>query len=145
MKYAQMAQQQSGDDQMSMTKIKHGIVLQWALQPPMMQVLRSIEELISTVHSVFPPAFGVPSHEYFLKWTPVTMDEMSQGAAFGNRPDEAKLKKAMRKLRFFLHPDKLPHDLNKEQAFVCKLLWDVVSDAEAEFKKKEEDLGWIRG
>lgn len=63
----------------------------------------------------------------------------------GNRPDDDKLSKAVRKLRFFLHPDKLPKDFNDDQVFVCKLLWDVTNDAWEEHKKKEEQLGWIRG
>lgn len=146
LKYAKMAQQEDEDGTLkSMTQVKHGILVQWALQPPMLQVLRPIDELITSIHKVFPPSFGVPGHEYFTKWTAITSDDVSQGPALGNRPDEAKLKKAMRKLRFFLHPDKLPRDLSPEQAFVCKMLWDIVNDAEDEFKKKEEDLGWIRG
>jgi hypothetical protein len=139
MKYAKMAQQ--NDDGAAIWNIKHGILVQWALLPPMMQVLRPIEDLLTTIHKVFPPQFGVPGHEYFTKWTAVSHSEITQN----NRIDDAKLKKAMRKLRFFLHPDKLPRDLSKEQTFMCKMLWDIISDAEAEHKKKEEELGWIRG
>ena len=36
---------------------------------------------------------------------------------------------AMRKIRFFLHPDKLPLDFTAEQSFLCKILWDVTCDA----------------
>jgi hypothetical protein len=139
MKYAKMAQQ--SDDGAAIWNIKHGILIQWALLPPMMQVLRPIEDLLTTIHRVFPPQFGVPGHEYFTKWTSITQDEIT----VSNRLDDAKLKKTMRRLRFFLHPDKLPRDLNKEQIFMCKMLWDIISDAEAEHKKKEEELGWIRG
>lgn len=49
--------------------------------------------------------------------------------------DGDKLKKAVRKLRFFLHPDKLPKDLDPIQEFVCKLLWDVTNDAYEDYKK----------
>lgn len=59
-------------------------------------------------------------------------------------PDEEKLKKAVRKIRFFLHPDKLPKDLNPEQAFMVKMLWDVTSDAWEEFEKRKADLDWIK-
>jgi hypothetical protein len=38
-------------------------------------------------------------------------------------------RKAVRKTKFFLHPDKLPKDLSTEQTFVCKMLWDIVADA----------------
>jgi len=143
MKYAKMAQQ-TDHSQVMTTQIKHGILIEWALLPPMLQVLRPIEDLLTSIHTVFPPKFGVPAHEYFGKWTAIRYEEISQGPALGNRPDEAKLKKVMRKLRFFLHPDKLPRDLSAEQSFMCKMLWDIISDAEAEYKKKEEELGWIR-
>ena len=58
--------------------------------------------------------------------------------------DDEKLKKAVRKIRFFLHPDKLPKDLNPEQAFMVKMLWDITSDAWEEFQKRKGDLDWIK-
>jgi len=57
---------------------------------------------------------------------------------------EEKLKKAVRQLRFFLHPDKLPKDLSEEQTFMCKMLWDVANDSWEEHHKKKEDLDWIK-
>jgi hypothetical protein len=140
-KYAKMANQTPDDGQRTMSNIKHGILVQWALVPPKMQVLRPISELIISIQNVFPPNFGVPRHEYFTKWSPITAADFMEN----HRPDDAKLKKVMRKLRFFLHPDKLPKDLNAEQEFMCRMLWDIVSDAEADWEKREEDLGWVRG
>jgi hypothetical protein len=61
-----------------------------------------------------------------------------------NHPVEEKLKKGVRKLRFFLHPDKLPRGLNGEQKFICKIFWDITSDAWDEFEKHKEELDWIR-
>lgn len=145
MKYAKMAHQKADDGQLAIANIKHGVLVEWALQPPMLQTLRPIEILITTIHSVFPPKFGCTGHDYFAKWSAVTLDEVTHGASMGNRADDEKLKKAIRKLRFFLHPDKLPRDLSAEQTFMCKMLWDITSDAWEEHKKKEEDLGWIRG
>lgn len=104
-------------------------------------MLRPIDILITTIHNVFPPAFGVPEHEYFKKWKAVHREAL---LGPGLRPDEEKLKKSVRKLRFFLHPDKLPRDLNDEQQFMCKMLWDVTSDAWEEFEKHKEELDWIR-
>lgn len=145
LKYAKMAHQTDDNSQMAIHSIKHGVLVKWALQPPMLQVLRSIEDLITSIHTVFPPQFNIPAHDYFSKWSPITHEEVNMGPAMGKRPDDEKLKKAIKKLRFFLHPDKLPRDLNKEQTFVCKMLWDITSDAWEDHKKKEEDLGWIRG
>jgi hypothetical protein len=64
-------------------------------------------------------------------------------AAMGNAIDESKLKKAVRKLRVFLHPDRLPKDFDASQTFVCKMLWDVSNDAEEELLKQRSDLDWI--
>jgi len=61
----------------------------------------------------------------------------------GNSPDENKLKKAVRKLRVFLHPDRLPRDFSPEHTFVCKMLWDVTNDAWEEFLKHKDDLDWV--
>ena len=60
------------------------------------------------------------------------------------QPDDEKLKKAVRKIRFFLHPDKLPRDLNAEQSFACRMLWDVTSDSWEEHCKQKEELDWIK-
>ena len=138
-KYAQMANQRD-DGQATTTRIKHDILIHWALQPPQLQMLRPIDALVTSIHTVFPPALGVPGHEYFTKWTPFTRNELVDD---NGRPDDGKLKKAVRKLRFFLHPDKLPRDLSAEQKFMVKMLWDVTNDAWEEFHKRAEDLDWL--
>lgn len=140
MKYAKMAAQTNDVGQMSLQAIKHGILVEWALQPPAMQILRPIERLITSIHAVFPPKFGVTGHEHFTKWTVVALPEVMTGA----QPDDEKLTKVVRKLRFFLHPDKLPRDFSEEQTYICKMLWDIISDAFEDHKKKEEELGWMK-
>jgi len=116
------------------------VLIQWCLQPPSMQVLKPVDELLCSIDGVFPPSFGVPSHDYFQGWKPISQSELvsSTGAL-----EETKLKKLVRKVRFFLHPDKLPHDLTEDQSFLCKLLWDVINDAFEEYKKSKEDLDWM--
>ncbi|GAX19302.1 hypothetical protein FisN_4Lh121 [Fistulifera solaris] len=141
-KYANMAKQ---NETGSIEKLKHGILVEWALQPPHFQILRPIEDLLMSIHGVFPPRFGVPAHDYFSKWSPIKRDDLSLGPSMGNRTDSEKLNKIVRKqLRFFLHPDKLPKDLSEGQVYVCKLLWDICNDAWEEHKKREEELGWMR-
>ena len=141
-KYAKMANAES-DGAAANQQIKHGLLVHWALQPPMLQALKPVEALLTTVHTVFPPSFGVAGHDYFKKWKVVQFSDISTGAP-QNRIDDDKLNKTVRKLRFFLHPDKLPSDLTADQSFLIKLLWDILNDAFEEHKKKEEDLGWIR-
>mmetsp|Transcript_22815 Transcript_22815/g.48505 ORF Transcript_22815/g.48505 Transcript_22815/m.48505 type:complete len:137 (-) Transcript_22815:2488-2898(-) len=135
-----MANQSDDDGQAAITKIKHGILIQWALQPPQLQMLRPIAALVTTIHTVYPPALGVSGHDYFKKWKAIAREDV---AGANGLPEEAKLKKAVRKIRFFLHPDKLPHDLNEEQKFMVKMLWDITSDAWEEYQKNKEDLDWV--
>ena len=106
-----------------------------------MQVLKPVDQLLCSIHSVFPPSFGVSSHEYFQSWKPITRSDLLSSTA--GALDENKLKKMVRKVRFFLHPDKLPHDLTEDQEFLCKLLWDVINDAFEEYKKSKDDLDWM--
>jgi len=96
--------------------------------------------MVTTIHTVFPPALGVSGHDYFKKWKAIARGDI---ADVNGLPDEPKLKKAVRKIRFFLHPDKLPHDLNEEQKFMVKMLWDITSDAWEEYQKHKEDLDWV--
>mmetsp|Transcript_19846 Transcript_19846/g.40872 ORF Transcript_19846/g.40872 Transcript_19846/m.40872 type:complete len:137 (+) Transcript_19846:74-484(+) len=135
-----MASQSGDDGQATITKIKHSILIQWALQPPQLQMLRPIAALVTTIHTVYPPALGVSGHDYFKKWKPINRDEL---AGVNGLPEEAKLKKAVRKIRFFLHPDKLPHDLDEEQKFTVKMLWDITNDSWEEYQKHKEDLDWV--
>jgi hypothetical protein len=136
----QQAPQPQSNGVSSESTLMKNVLIQWGLQPPSMQVLKPVDELLCSIDGVFPPSFGVPSHEYFQGWKPISRSELvsSTGAL-----EETKLKKSVRNVRFFLHPDKLPHDLTEDQSFLCKLLWDVINDAFEEYKKSKEDLDWM--
>jgi hypothetical protein len=129
-----------GDDHVA---IKRNILVHWALVPPQYNMLRPIDQLLVSIHTVFPPFGNVAPHEYFSKWKPIKKEDLVMSAAMGNAIDESKLKKAVRKLRVFLHPDRLPKDFDASQTFVCKMLWDVSNDAEEELLKQRSDLDWI--
>jgi len=45
-------------------------------------------------------------------------------------------------MKVFLHPDKLPRDFSEDQYFICKMLWDIISDAWEELKTSNEQLDW---
>lgn len=105
-----------------------------------MTALRPIEHLLVSVQNVLPPKLGVPSHDYFSKWTALAITDLWPDGA---RLDQNALKKSLRKIRVFLHPDRLPGDFSEPHTFVCKLLWDVIQDAETEYKKKAEELDWV--
>jgi hypothetical protein len=40
------------------------------------------------------------------------------------------LKRAARRSKLFLHPDKLPKDLTKSQTILFQAIWDVVQEQE---------------
>lgn len=147
-KYAKvMAANQSNpsaqDEQTIIANIKRNILITWALVPPQYNMLRPIDQLLSSIQTVCPPFAGIATHEYFSKWKAINHQELLLGSAMGGA-DEAKLKKAVRKLRVFLHPDRLPREFDAKQTFVCKMLWDVSNDAYEEFVKHKEDLDWIK-
>jgi hypothetical protein len=145
-KYAKQVEEKSDEEQSAAnTQIKRNILINWALQPPNLNVLRPIDQLITSIHTAMPPAFGVPGHNYFSKFTPIPHSDLVVSEAMGNHPDETKLKKAVRKVRVFLHPDKLPRDLSTEQSFMARMLWHITSDSWEEFLKHKDELDWIRG
>jgi hypothetical protein len=142
---AKYMEEKSGEEQSAATlQIKRNILINWALLPPNLNVLRPIDQLITTIHTAMPPAYGVQAHNYFAKFTPINRNELIVSAAMGNHPDENKLKKAVRKVRVFLHPDKLPRDLSADQQFMARMLWDITSDSWEEFLKHKDELDWIR-
>jgi len=112
----------NGSTSFNQEELKRHILIEWALNPPSYKSLRSIAQLVSSLNVTFPPAFGLKSHEYFRKWKPFSAGALETG-------DEAVLKKAVRKTKVFLHPDKRPNDLSPNLEFLFKMLWDVISDA----------------
>ncbi|KAL3935744.1 MAG: hypothetical protein SGBAC_008807 [Bacillariaceae sp.] len=119
------------------SEVKKQILIQWGLQPPGYQMLKQVDQLVVSIHTVFPPFAGVPAHSYFDGWKVLSPNDFLSYGEDSLLPtlDTDKLKKAVRKIRFFLHPDKLPRDMTEGQSYICKLLWDVTSDALEEFKK----------
>ena len=139
-----MEQKDEEEQSAATLQIKRAILINWALQPPSLNVLRPIDQLITTIHTAMPPAFGVATHAYFAKFTPILRTELVVSSAMGNHPDETKMKKAVRKVRVFLHPDKLPRDLSSDQQFMARMLWDITSDSWEEYQKHKDELDWIR-
>uniref|UniRef100_A0A7S3LGM9 PH domain-containing protein n=1 Tax=Amphora coffeiformis TaxID=265554 RepID=A0A7S3LGM9_9STRA len=106
--------------------IKQGVLVQWALQPPMFRSLRPVAVLLSTIHLVFPPKFGITEHTHFRKWKVLQMSDLCDT---NGQPVDAKLEKARRRLSLVLHEDKYPADFSNEHQVLCKLLWAVINDA----------------
>ena len=70
----------------------------------------------------------VEEHDYYAKWKTLDTD------AFSDVSDDEKnelLKRAVRKAKFFLHPDKLPKDLTVKQSTLFKSIWDTLQEREA--------------
>ena len=91
---------------------------------------------VSQVVSAIPPPPSAKRDELFAN------SALATGTG-GVIPEESKLKKAHRRLKVFLHPDRLPKDFDSKQKFVCKMLWDVTNDSLEEYMKNKDDLDWV--
>jgi len=96
--------------------VKKRILMEWALIPPTYQKMKLFPELLGTIETV------LPEHDYFKKWKPLSREALVE-------VEYAVIKRANRKIKFLLHPDKLPRDLTEQQLFISKLLWDILADA----------------
>jgi len=106
----------------------HDVLRSWSHQPPNFEKLHPLHHLLVTLPTTFPPVNErVEPHEYFSKWTPIS------GEVFLESGDELDglLKRATRKVKIFLHPDKLPKDLTETQSFLFRAIWDVILESEA--------------
>jgi hypothetical protein len=104
-------------------------IQQWSHEAPTYKKLKPLEVLLVDVPNLFPPANTfVESHEYYFKWK-----EFSEDAFSGESGDELKelLRRASRKSKLFLHPDKLPNDLTESQSLLFKSIWNVIQESEA--------------
>jgi len=96
----------------------------WSKQPPAFTQLQPLPQLLSTLKATFDL---VESHVYFeTKFHAFSPVSFSGGGAHSTY---SVLKKAVRKMRLFLHPDKLPKDLTELQALLCQSLWNTLSEA----------------
>lgn len=110
-----------GPGPVSPEELKKHIMVSWALIPPRCIKLKSMIDLCRSIQLTFPPHNKmIQPHVYFDTWMPIMPGEY-------NQPNG--IHKVIKKCRFFLHPDKLPRDFTPDQILLCKLLWDILSDA----------------
>ena len=67
-------------------------------------------------------------HEYYSRWKEFSEDAFNDES--GDELNEL-LKRAVRKAKFFLHPDKIPKELTENQALLFKTVWDVLMESES--------------
>jgi len=104
------------------------VLQKWSHKPPDYKRGHSLENILVSVPQTFPPTNEyVEPHEYFAKWK--TFDREALNDCGDNKKEL--LKRAVRKAKFFLHPDKLPKDLTENQTLLFKSIWDVIQDLEA--------------
>ena len=102
---------------------------QWSHKAPDYKKLKPLEELLVNVPDLFPPMNRfVEWHEYYFKWKGFSEDAFREESG-----DELKelLRRASRKSKLFLHPDKLPGDLTENQDELFKTIWNVIQESEA--------------
>jgi hypothetical protein len=105
------------------------VIQQWSHVAPTYKKLKPLQDLLVGVPNLFPPInTHVETHEYYFKWK-----EFSEDAFSGESGDELKelLRRASRKSKLFLHPDKLPKDLTERQDELFKAIWNVIQESEA--------------
>ena len=103
------------------------VIKRWSHQPPNFKILNPMQDLLVNMPTLFPPTnTKVEPHEYYDKWACISRE------AFTGEDDEVKavLKRALRRSKLFLHPDKLPQDFTENQSFLFRTIWDVVQEQE---------------
>ncbi|KAL7533894.1 hypothetical protein ACHAXR_005518 [Thalassiosira sp. AJA248-18] len=105
------------------------VLERWSHKPPDYKTKSyPLQQLLVTVPSTFPPTnTKVEEHEYFAKWK--TFDSEAFADMSGDELKEL-LKRAVRKAKFFLHPDKLPKDLTENQSLLFQTMWNVIAEGE---------------
>ena len=104
-------------------------IKQWSRKAPDYTKLKPMEDILVGVPELFPPNNPfVESHEHFFKWK-----EFSADAFIGESGDELKalLKRASRKSKLFMHPDKIPNDCTPSQETLFKSMWEILQESES--------------
>jgi hypothetical protein len=105
------------------------VLQRWSHQAPSYRALNSLQQLLVTVPTLFPPQNQyVEKHEYYSKWKEFSEDAFNDES--GDELNEL-LKRAVRKAKFFLHPDKIPKELSENQTLLFKTVWDVLMESES--------------
>jgi hypothetical protein len=93
----------------------------------------AIKHFLLTIPLMLPPNnTTVEPHEYFTKW------KILDSEAFVGVSEDVQIEllvRAMRKLKIFLHPDKLPKDLTQNQTQLFETLWNELQEKEALLQK----------
>merc|ERR1712194_464934 len=106
-------------------------VRQWAFLSPDTSELNPLAELLVTVTDTFPPNNEtVEPHDYLSKWRPLAEDVFDE---CGDDELRDLLKRSLKKMKMFLHPDYVPSNLTDRQIALIGKLRSV-------FKKSEQLL-----
>jgi len=103
-------------------------IRRWSHKKPDYKTSNSLQHLLVTLPQTFPPRNDmVEDHEYFAKWKKLDKECFTD---MGGDELKSLLQRALRKAKFFLHPDKLPKDLTENQSLLFKTIWDVITQQE---------------
>ena len=105
------------------------IIQCWSHKAPDYKKMNDLQDLLCTVRSILPPInTKVEPHDYFSK-VPV-FSKQAFGCISGDEELNELLKRAMRRMKFFVHPDNLPTDLTESQTVLFGAMWDVIQEHE---------------
>ena len=105
------------------------IIQHWTNKALELKSRNPLDELLCTVQSILPPAKKVVEpHDYFRQ-VPLFSEE-----AFRTSKDDGLLtelrKRALRKMKHFIHPEKLPRDLTTNQSLLFGRIGKVIQEQE---------------
>lgn len=98
----------------------------WAFSAP--KVFRALQTLLLNLHQAFPPVTFrgrqiVSPHPYFARHSPILPTAVTNHKG---------IIRSLRRVRFFLHPDKLPPNFDVDQLNLCKALWDIINEVSSD-------------
>ena len=140
---------QVGSDDEKLKALRERILQSWSVDPSSpARAPRPLPALLSTIPSALPPNFGVGRHEYFDRWKGVGLRTAAAAAAAadgGVEEEEREVRRALRKARFFLHPDRIPRNLGEDMRCCIKTVWDTLAEAEERWEKQRVEEKAAKG
>ena len=104
-------------------------------------VLHPISHLLINLQNAFPPitigknnkpVLSILRHPYFDRYPPILPTALTT---------PHKISRSLKRVRFFLHPDKLPPNFDEGQRCVCRCIWDALSEAHSIFEEQQARVG----
>jgi hypothetical protein len=137
------------DAPLTQDQIKAGLI-QWALPyGDLVTLSRGLLVSLGDMLPVHESKYNGHQHFFAMRNVIDLLIILLRNAADAGDEDAARLAVSaiFRKIKFFLHPDRLPRDLTPEEQFLASMLWDILADSEATWKgdmPPDAPKSWVR-